>query len=195
MNDKEELALRLECRQVAWRCCATAYIFQERMKLYRRRLQTLNFLGIAVPAAVGGVALSAGPLDGKWFGMFVSVAGGILVIQLVLSVLSLTNKWDDAYAYATKSAAANTRLRHQFERLGRDGSSELQQRFNELNDEDMRLHEDDEAQGLSLDERRMGHRFSLKQYDKACKKCEKIPDNMETDSDCGTCGSFKEKRF
>jgi len=133
-------------------------------------------------------------MEGRWLGKILAVASFVAVVQLALSVLSLAYKWDDQYAYARRSAALNTRLRRQYERLVDDKEWHNRERVAALQEQDTELHIEDEAHAITDDERHMGMRFSLLQYNKACIACGNTPRSMRPTT-CGVCGSFKRGRF
>ena len=186
--------VRIECWENTWKCCATAFIFQERARHLRRRLQTLSFLGIAVPAAIGGIVMTFQSLEDGAIAIILSIAGALLVAQLVLSIMSLTSRWEDSFAYALKSAALNTKLRLRYERLAKDAPTDIAEQFSALQEDDTELQIEDEKQGLTSDERIRGMRYSLLQYHKACIACNETPRSM-TPTQCGICGNFKTWRI
>lgn len=181
-----------DCKKCVWQCCATAYIFQDRARIIGRRLRLLSFLGIVVPASVGGIILSFRVADNQWLNIIITIAGITATIQLIFSVLSITHKWDDQCAYAQRSVELNTRLRRKYERLINDETNDIQNRFNVLQEQDTELQIEDERQGITDNERRIGMRFSLFQYHKECISCGIVPQSMSP-SACNVCGNFKRR--
>src|SRR5882724_1818873 len=98
--------IRAECWTESLHCFGTSYIFEQRANLLRKRLRILTFLGIGVPAAVGG-AVAAFGIDFRLMGPVLTVAGVLLLTQLIGSVWSLTSKWEDGFAYSLESLSAN----------------------------------------------------------------------------------------
>ena len=185
-----------EFRKQAWNSAfesfGTAYIFERRAAKYRQRLTVLNFLGIVVPLVLGGTVATFGT-NIKPF--FIAALGIVSIFQLIGSAWSLNAKWDDAYADARESMVANIKLRRQYEQFGRNpptDATEFKLRFEVLEAVANQQEEDDLKQGVSDQERRMGMRAALRQYQKRCIRCDRIPSSMQP-SNCEVCGNFSRR--
>jgi mobilome CxxCx(11)CxxC protein len=78
-------------------------------KIIGRYLKAKNFMGIIIPVLIGIVTS---------YGITIETLNKILfftiLFQLVLSVLSLNNKWDDAYSYYLESTNDNSQLSNDY---------------------------------------------------------------------------------
>ncbi|MBO6228744.1 MAG: hypothetical protein J6N68_13960 [Shewanella sp.] len=84
---------RLECANYVLHAYGTAYIFEKRASSIQRKIKWLSFLGVAVPASVGAVVGSYA-LDEAQIGLLLFVASSIAIVQLLLSIWSLTSNWN-----------------------------------------------------------------------------------------------------
>src|SRR5438045_1415514 len=76
----------------------------------------LTFLGIVVPATVGLTFMSFGA-NTKLTSILVAIGSVLLILQLVGSIWSLVQRWDDNFAYALESMSANRSFYDQFKEL------------------------------------------------------------------------------
>ena len=184
-------AIRQECWNQALRCFGTAFIFEQRANQLRRNLRLLTFLGIVVPVSIGSIILSFGA-NISVLPLLLVIAGILSTIQLITSVWSLTAKWDDALAYATKSNSANKNLSLRYRDFGQSPPQDpgmLDLQFQLLQAEYQRQSIEDENQGVTEKEKRKGMRAGLREFQRPCVTCKKTPTSM-TPSDCDTCGNF-----
>jgi mobilome CxxCx(11)CxxC protein len=191
-TDKNQIIeLRKSCWNEALQCFGTSEIFAKRAVKYRRRLRLLTFLGVAVPATVGGILLSFGA-NFEHLNLTIYLASLLGLVQLVLSLWSLVAKWDDSFAYSLESLSSNRSLVSLFEDIGRNPPSDEQEfklRY-ELIQSDNRLRaQRDDQQMITPQEKRYGMRSALRQYRRACAGCNQIPTSMKSTS-CGVCGNF-----
>jgi len=179
---------RQDCWTLAVHSYGTAYIFEQRAGALRRRLQWINYLGIAVPLAVGGLvgafgASSSFVVPMQW------VAGVLSVIQLLLSGWSLVAGWQASFEYSQESAGDNYRLAELLASLGRNPPSDLSVQSEIAKAQYQARSGADTKQGISDEEKRMGLRAALRKFERACSSCGKIPVSISPTS-CGVCGNF-----
>lgn len=166
-------------------------MFEQRAASLKWKLQALTFLGIAVPASVGGLVLAFG-VDDRAVPIVLWVAGVLGIFQLVGSIASLVAKWEDGYAYALQSIASNHQLSDNFKELGERPPAtldELKTRAAFLDADNRHRSSLDYVQGLTDAEKRRGHRAALRQFRRQCATCGIIPESLKATT-CGTCGDF-----
>lgn len=179
------------CWDNAIHAFGTSYIFQHRARQLKTRLQWINYIGIAVPVLVGSLTLSFGQ-----FGLLpvvIAISSAIGVIQVIFNLWSLVNRWVEEYSYAISSTVANDSLSVRYRELGQNPPSklnDLRQMYERLQLEDRTRREQDHQHGISDNECCMGMRAALRQFQRPCAGCQKVPTSMEP-SDCGICGNFK----
>lgn len=187
----DKVQIRKECWNQAVRSYATGYIFERRANLLRFRLQVLTFLGLVVPLLIGSIVLTFG-LQLSVLPVFIYLAGGVGVIQLAISLWSLTARWDDKRDYANKSNSFNKNMALRYRQLAsnppRDDSA-LDLQFQFLEVDYQRQSAEDEIQGVSDKEKRRGLRAALREFKRPCVTCEQVPTSMKP-SQCDTCGNF-----
>lgn len=184
-----------EIRSDSWNQAAhafgTAAIFQERARKLKSKLRALTFLGIVIPVLVGGVAMSFGT-EGEWFKWLLYAAAGLGLIQLIGSVWSLVSGWEETHAYALASAVANDSLATAFSDFAKNppaNSKDTELRYEVLKTENNLRRHIDNQQNVTEKEKRFGMRAALRQYQKQCSACKKVPTTMKPTS-CGVCGNF-----
>jgi mobilome CxxCx(11)CxxC protein len=164
----------------------TARIFERRARRLELGRNWITYLGVAVPAVVGGGYLAFG----KDFPAILIVAAGILgVLQLALSLWSLVAKWDDRYAYAQRAMQVHTYLFNAWDALVKRPPADFEVRVQHLDDEDQRQEQSDLTQNISDKEKRFAMRATLYHYGNKCARCGRQPASM-TPSNCDTCGNF-----
>lgn len=182
---------RQACWDHALLCFGTAYIFERRANDLRGRVRLLTFLGIVVPVSVGSVVASFGTNTPVL--PFVLVTAGVLsLLQLIGSVWSLAAKWNDALAYTMKSNSTNKSLSLRYRDLAENpplDDTAFSHQFQLLQTEYRRQSEDDENQGVTEKEKRRGMRAGLREFQRKCSACHKVPVSMKP-TDCDVCGNF-----
>lgn len=191
MEDKSKFdKLRENCWNKAFYTFATARIFEKRASRLRLPLRLLTFLGIAVPLALGGTIASFG-LDFKYFELIIIITGILSITQLIGSLWALVAKWQDEYAYSLESIVVNYGLFNNYKELGENPPQleEFKIKMNLLDTENRVREESDLKRGISEKRKRMGHRAALRQFQRVCVACGKIPTSMKA-TDCDVCGKF-----
>lgn len=179
------------CADNALKCFGTGYIFERRARRTRIPLRILSFAGIAGPASLGAVAALVG-IQSPLLPVAITVAGIIALLQLVMSIWSLVAGWDNSLAYAIESKSENYRLANQFAELGKTTSLSEAKFESELSIletiADLRSSLDNRVD-ISDKEKRMGMRAGLRNYQRTCAGCGKIPSSMKP-TKCGVCGNL-----
>jgi mobilome CxxCx(11)CxxC protein len=181
-------SLRQECWTRAINAYGTGYLFENRARELRPYVRGLTFLGIAVPAAAGGILLAVGP-TGTAIPYLLAIAAPLGVVQLIGSVWSLASRWDDSLVYFQESATDNYRLSEQYRKLGADPPSDARLRFEIIEASYQARCDADTKQALNEKEKRRGLRAGLKQFQRKCVACNVVPNSMRP-TKCGVCGDF-----
>lgn len=186
----ENAELRAGCWQKSLHAFATSYIFETRYKKYGNRLRVIEFLGIAVPLAIGSIFLSFGPDVPK---LLIVLAGILGVIQVVASAWSLVGNWADKYSYARESISANRQQSEDYRTLAENPDlSRIDVRYQVVEAVARTRDSLDDQQDITDEEKRRGHRAALRKFQKECLGCGKIPLSMNP-SDCPVCGMFSRR--
>ena len=109
---------------------------------------------------------------------------------------SLVQRWDDNFAYALESMSANRSFYEQFKELASEtrGQEEANLRYQLLQRESQARSKEDEKQGFTDNEKRMGMCARLRQLQRECAACHQVPTSM-TPTNCNVCGNFRVPRF
>lgn len=183
--------LRIQSWDEAVHTYGTGYIFERRANKYRWLLRTVAFLGLVVPLTIGGIYLSFHSQQ-KLLDVSITIAGILGILQLIISVWSLASRWEETYSYALESLSANYSISSRFEKLGRfppPKPSDLQMQFEVLQTENNLRTEQDNKQGITDKEKRMGMRAALRKFQRKCAGCQRVPISMKP-SNCDVCGNF-----
>ena len=188
-------SIRRESSIEALHCFATAHVFEVRANILRQRIRMLTFLGIVVPATVGLTFMSFGG-NSMLTTALVVLGSLLLILQLIGSVWSLVQRWDDNFAYALESMSANRSFHEQFKELASDalGEAEANLRYQLLQRESQARSKEDEKQGFTENEKRMGMCAGLRHLQRECAACHQVPTSM-TPTACSVCGNFRVPRF
>jgi mobilome CxxCx(11)CxxC protein len=169
----------------------TAEIFKKRVRRYRRLIRALTFMGIIVPALIGGVVIAFGT-DAAYLTAMLWLAGVAGIIQLFFSVWAVVNKWDDELEYSLESVSQNFELSSIFTQLGQCAPApptDLMVRFAAAQAKDDARRAADDKKSLSPKEIRYAHRAGLRQFQRKCKECQIAPVSMDS-TNCPVCGRF-----
>jgi mobilome CxxCx(11)CxxC protein len=184
------LAIKEECWNAALSAYGTAYIFERRSRIFRRRLQVLSYIGFVVPLMIGSLVLGYGVFSA--LAVLAAIAVAVCIIQSALALWSIIAGWLDQYSYSTTSAPVNYLLSEKFVELASDPHPELQElrhEYEKLQVEDRARQQQDYQQGVNDAEKRMGMRAALRKFRRTCAGCGISPTSM-TATDCGVCGRF-----
>lgn len=179
---------RIEAQKKIREAYGTSQIFRHRANFYRVGQRLLTFLGIAVPVLIGGVVLSFNNYK-DLLPILLPIVGVVGVTQLVLSVWSLVNKWDDAYEYSVKSQDRNAELEFNWQTLADSSTADIDARYEPLRLANAQQAQADDQQNVTLKERRRAMRATLFKFQTACAVCKQVPTSMKP-SACDCCGNF-----
>ena len=177
------------CNDNALYCYGTAYIFEKRAASIRWKIRVLTFLGIAVPASVGAI-IGSFSLTTEYTKEVLTIAGLLGLTQLILSIWSLTAKWDDNLSYYLESKVTNYRLSSDWNQLSNTtiiSDLEFATKLEVMKKEFETISDLDNRHDITDSEKHMGMRAGLRKFQRLCVECNKIPTSMKP-TDCGVCG-------
>ncbi len=169
-----------------------AYIFEKRSIRLLNRLRTLEYSSIILPIIIGIILTTWGNSDNKYLFIMISFLSGIFSITyMIFAVWSIVNRWQESYSYAIESNISNKSLSEKFVDLAKKETLSQQDytKFEFLNQEKEFRQSLDERQTISEDEKRLAMRSALRQFQKECVGCQKVPNSMEP-TNCPICGDF-----
>jgi mobilome CxxCx(11)CxxC protein len=190
------LKLRQECWDNSLQSFGKAYIFSKRAEKYGRRINSLKIFGIIVPVAVGATATGYG-FGSEILKLTIGISVPLIIIQLIISVFAVVHKWDNKLAYSYESVISHNNLSDEFKKLGKlppDNFNSLQYNYDIIEAKYKARIEQDSKHGIKERELRMGMRNALREFQRKCVGCEKIPLSMES-TDCDVCGKFRSKIY
>jgi len=179
-------------RQACWdraiETYGTAWIFSRRAKRLAAWLRRLAFVSLVGPLTVGALATGFGL---QWWGLSIAlvVAAIVGVIQAIVSLWALTANWEDSLKYAYESQSDNNRLSREFQELAEAQPNDFEIRRQVLNAQYNAREQSDNNQHITEPEKREGMRAGLRQFERACSACKKVPTSMSP-SQCEVCGNF-----
>ena len=188
--------LRRKCSDNALQSYGKAYIFEQRNHLFHFRLTMLKWLGIAVPLLVYGIICSF-KLSSAWQTGIIAVASVVSTALLVLSAWAMAANWDEQYSKSLQSQLDFIELAKLYRELGTSTLFSVQAyraevaRFDSIFDRADRL-----AMELRIsdNEKRMGMRAALREFQRACVGCKVVPTDINS-TNCDVCGNFKKRRL
>ena len=160
----EIAAMRKNCWDNALNAFGTSWIFEQRTHALRLRLRMLTFLGIVVPALVGGVVAAYGA---EYLRIILILASAIGLIQLVISIWALAAKWDDVLAYASESLTSNLQISNAYDDLASNPPCSVEafrRQVEPISIENTCRAAQDSKQGITDAEKRAGMRAALRQF-------------------------------
>jgi mobilome CxxCx(11)CxxC protein len=167
-------------------------VFEKRLKRCRTKLKLLTFLAIAVPAIVGGLALSYG-VGWSALPILIVIGSALGVVQLTISIWAAVSGWQEQSEFLAVSVAENHGLASSFQSLGKQGPQGDEPAFTsnlgKLTATDDARRRQDNRFPLSEKETRRGMRAGLRLYQRPCTACKTVPSDMNA-TDCGVCGNF-----
>lgn len=177
-----------DCRDKEFHAYGTTRIFERRAGRLRFLRTWITFLGIVAPVLVGGLVLTFGVAE-KSLPYFITAAGLVGLVQLVLSTWAIVARWDEQYEYSIDSSRHNTDLYNKFKALADANPADISEKFNKIQKENEDREFKDIAQNITDKEKRYAYRESLKYYQKPCHIC-KITPTSSKPTKCDACGNF-----
>ncbi len=187
---------RRACHDSALRCFGTAYIFECRAAPLRVALKLLAFSSLAGPVSIGALVVSVGA-SSRLLPLGIGIASFLSFAQILLSLWALVSHWQENLSYCLESKADNYRLAEKFVALGNNTRHSDGQWCTEYavlealggDRQQLDLHHD-----ITNEEKQMGMCAGLRQYQRECASCKKVPKALAT-SACPTCGQFKRRTW
>lgn len=183
--------LRKDCWDFALHAFGTAYIFRNRAVKYQKRTSLLKFFGIAVPLAVGATATGYG-IHSEFLQLVLVIAAPLITVQLIISTIAVVYKWDEELAYSFESSSENSQISLRYEDLAKyppSTTGELAKEMEVLKTMQSGRDNQDNKHKFTEKEERMGMRYALRNYKRACVGCGKVPTSMDP-AECNICGNF-----
>lgn len=177
-----------DCRDKEFHAYGTTRIFERRAGRLRSLRTWITFLGIVAPVLVGGLVLTFGVAE-KSLPYFITVAGLVGLVQLVLSTWAIVARWDEQYEYSIESSRHNTDLYNKFKALADKNPPDMSDKFDKVQKENEDREFKDIAQNITDKEKRYANRESLKYYQKPCHICTVTPTSSKP-TKCDACGNF-----
>lgn len=187
---------RLTCNDSASKCFGTAYIFEQRAAPLRIAIKMLTFSSLIGPLAIGAIVIAVGT-EGKIIISAVVLASILSVIQITLSLWALVSRWGENLAYYLESKADNYQLSDRFKNLANNTThdeSNWRKNFHVLETLGEMRAQFDHRCDISDEEKRMGMRAALRNFQRECVGCKTKPTSMES-TDCAVCGRYKKRRL
>ena len=187
---------RRNCHESALRCFGTAYIFECRAAPLRVALKLLAFSSLVGPLSIGALVIAVGS-TAELIPWAIAVAAILSVIQIILSHWSLVAHWQDNLSYYLESKADNYNLADRFYSLGNNTvfpDNKWRTEFSVLDALGSNRTQFDLRHDITDEEKQIGMRSALRQFQRKCTSCETVPNSLEA-SDCPICGNFKKRRF
>jgi mobilome CxxCx(11)CxxC protein len=190
---KEE---RRSCHESALRSFGTAYIFECRAVPLRVALKLLAFSSLVGPLSIGALVIAVGSTT-TLITWAILVAAALSIVQIILSLWSLVAQWRDNLSYYLESKADNYNLADRFYSLGNNTvypDDKWRTEFSVLDALGNNRARLDLRYDITDEEKRMGMRAALREFQRKCTGCQTVPNSLEA-SDCPICGNFKKRRF
>jgi mobilome CxxCx(11)CxxC protein len=185
-------------------CSAMASILEKRIICIDGISKKLAFMGAILPPSLGTATFKLGEfgeLDelGKLLAIAAdspiktaAIAAVIILgaIQTIISIYSLTHKWNDnlpIYINSKIENHKNAKKYHDIWKKYDENEEEFARQLEETNASSEMQEEQDLKINLKEKEKRYGLRHALCQYSIACVHCGKIPDPKKP-SNCSVCG-------
>jgi mobilome CxxCx(11)CxxC protein len=189
MSDFSVDQLRTEAWKKALETRGTAAIFSERTRRINTWSRIRDFLGIFVPLGVGVIVADVSFINSQFISALVAITAIPSLFQLGISLWSLVANWTVLYPVYVRSAVANNALCRDWEAFGKQTTPTTPEIFRVLSQKTDEQERIDIETNITPAERRYGMRYGLREYQKACATCGKVPVTMKP-SECDTCGHF-----
>jgi mobilome CxxCx(11)CxxC protein len=173
-----------------------SYIFMRRAMFYRKWLRILSLLGILVPLIIGTAATGYG-IDSDLLKALIWVSVPLSLIQITISAFALINIWEDMVSYSLEAVAHYNMLSDQYKEMATNDIKSPEQFIADYNN--LNIHYNFRSQSdvkyLVTDlEKRIGMRWALREFQRACVGCQIIPISMDS-TECPVCGNFKKSQI
>jgi mobilome CxxCx(11)CxxC protein len=183
--------LRIYCHDLSFHSFGKAYIFQKRVGAYTKLINFNTVLGIIIPVCIGATVLGYG-IENQFLKFLILVAIPLSIFQLLVSTISVVFKWSDELSYASEAIQSHQYISDRFKKLGdfqKKSFDDLDREYEILSTVLQSRKDQDSKHKLKDWELRMGMRYSLREFQRECVSCKKIPLSMEITA-CPVCGDF-----
>lgn len=184
-------AVKSECWNNSLQTFGYSYIFMRRAMFYRKWLRILSLLGILVPLIIGTAATGYG-IDSDLLKALIYVSVPLSIIQIAISAFALINNWEDMVSYSLEAVAHYNMLSDQYKELATNDikiPEDLIAEYNNLNIH-YKFRSQSDVKYLVTDlEKRVGMRWALREFQRACVGCQITPISMDS-TECPVCGKF-----
>ncbi len=170
-------------REQSIHALATHAMFDRRARDFKKKLRFLDWWGLSIPIATGGLVLASIPLGSG----LISFAGVFSVCQALVFLWALTQRWPDQLEGAAEARRANRESAELYHDYVMNEPSVAE--WNRVEAKREAQTAQDEKAELTGEELRYGMRFALRQYQFPCATCKNVPASMAPTT-CGTCGNF-----
>jgi len=190
--EEQTKILKKESWNNAFHTFGKGYIFDKRAEKYSKYINMLKVFGIVTPVAVGAAATGYG-FDSQILKYTITIAIPTSIIQLIFSVFAVIFKWDDELAYSYEASQDYNNLSSSFKSLAQmppKSLDEFKSKLDILSTRYQARSEQDAKHSIKEWELRKGMRYALREFQRECVGCKKIPTSMES-TDCNVCGNFE----
>lgn len=187
---------RRTCNDSALRCFGTAYLFEQRAAPLRIGIKVLTFSSLIGPLAIGALVISYGS-EGKFIPWAVLAASILSFLQITVSLWSLVSRWQENLSYYLETKAHNYQLSDRFKDLANNttySDAKWRREFEILETFGTMRSQMDHQHDIEDEEKRMGMRAALRNFQRECVGCNTKPTSIES-TDCSVCGQFKRKKL
>ncbi|MEB2774604.1 mobilome CxxCx(11)CxxC protein [Algoriphagus sp. D3-2-R+10] len=183
--------LRIYCHDVSFHSFGKTYIFQKRVGAYTKLINFNTVLGIIIPVCIGATVLGYG-IENQFLQYLILVAIPLSIFQLLVSTISVAFKWSDELSYASEAIQSHQYISDRFKKLAafsKNSFDDLDREYEILNAVLQSRKDQDSKHNLKDWELRMGMRYALREFQRECVSCKKVPLSMESTT-CPVCGNF-----
>ena len=188
MNEDQ---IRKECWDKALHALGTSYVFSQKLNFYKKGIRIITVLVLVVPILLGGTVMAYGS-GSVILKVLIAITAPVVIIHLVLAIISLIYKWDDALAYCLESQTDNRIISDAYKSLAMFPPKdivEMEKQFVVVKTKDDSRTIQDAKVNFTNKDNRKGMRYALWIFKRECPTCHEIPPSMVR-TKCLTCGKF-----
>ncbi|WP_394992674.1 mobilome CxxCx(11)CxxC protein [Emticicia sp.] len=189
MGEDLQKKIRTDCWDKALDSFGYSYIYSKKIESLSKLLRWTKVLGILIPVLLGAL-LTSYISNKELLDLAIYITTPIAIAQLILSTyLTIIGADERANSYSIKSAEYSL-LNSEFEYLAKFPPADdiiFQNKYEVLLERERGISKTNNE--VSDKELRMGMRFGLRNYRRACAGCQKTPTSMIA-TDCDVCGNF-----
>lgn len=170
-------------------CFGTSAILSKKTRRLRLGNKIIKFLGLGIPLIIGGIVTSFS-FNADFLSTLLFILGFFVIAQLILSLWSLIDGWDNKLEAFSESKIKNSDYYDQFKTIAENFNSDTSKyavKYKEIKIFDDIQRKADEKICFSDKDKRFGMRAGLFQLQRSCGSCKKVPD-IKKPSKCSVCG-------